>query len=87
MDCSLGTQERDQGALFCRAELDGLREELGCWEWVGTEGRGRLCGETVRTCPPLCGQGQEQLEFCTGGGSAQTPLRTLSFLQSVYHIG
>lgn len=36
LDCSLGIQERDAKALFCRAELDGCPEELGRWDWMGT---------------------------------------------------
>ena len=81
---SLETQGRNQGGLFCRAELSGCHEELGRWHWTGTEGSGRACREavargTVRISPNALGW----LEFCVGGGSAQAPLRVFSFFQSV----
>ena len=82
--CSLETQGRNQRSLFCRAELAGLPEELGRWDWAGTEGSWHgcwvalVCG-TVRISSNALGW----LKFCVGRGSAQVPLRAFSFPLSV----
>ena len=82
--CSLETQGRNQGSLFCSAELAGLPEEQGRWDWAGREGSGHgcwvalVCG-TVRISPDAPGW----LKLCVGRGSAQVPLRAFSFLPSV----